>query len=168
MEITVKNLKIAEFASEETLCFEATVYIDGVRAFTAYNQGHGGCNMYHPVNEKGRELLAAAEKWAKEQPEVVCEDLHDPHNPKEKFSYQPDLDHFVDKAVNTFDIQRRIKRDLGKKLTIYRDGKIYTVNCKPNEAKGRLYVQKNHPDAVILNDVPIEKAVSYYEAQAGA
>ena len=49
MEITIKNLKTAEFASHETLCFSATVYVDGVRSFTAENDGNGGCNFYHPV-----------------------------------------------------------------------------------------------------------------------
>ena len=52
MKITVKNLKVAEFASEETLCFTATVYIDGKMAFTAKNDGHGGCNFYHGVRSQ--------------------------------------------------------------------------------------------------------------------
>ena len=41
-KIELKNLKTAEFASEETHCFEATVYLDGKRFCIASNQGHGG------------------------------------------------------------------------------------------------------------------------------
>lgn len=40
--ITVKNVKINESLSEETLCFSATVYQDGVRIGTATNHGQGG------------------------------------------------------------------------------------------------------------------------------
>ena len=44
MKIDLKNLKFAEFASQETNCFSATVYIDGVKATTISNDGHGGPN----------------------------------------------------------------------------------------------------------------------------
>lgn len=44
--ITLKNLKHAEFASQETHCFEATVYVDGVKFCKASNEGHGGENSY--------------------------------------------------------------------------------------------------------------------------
>lgn len=46
--VSIKNLKFSEFASHETHCFEASVYIDGVRKGVASNDGHGGSNSYHP------------------------------------------------------------------------------------------------------------------------
>lgn len=48
MEITLKNVKHAVFMSQETECFEASVYINGKKAGTVSNDGHGGCNDYHP------------------------------------------------------------------------------------------------------------------------
>ena len=48
MEITLKNVKHAVFMSQETECFEASVYINGKKAGTVSNAGHGGCNDYHP------------------------------------------------------------------------------------------------------------------------
>lgn len=45
MQITLKNFKHAAFASQETYCFEATVYIDGKKAGIASNDGHGGCTF---------------------------------------------------------------------------------------------------------------------------
>jgi len=47
VNLTLKNFKHAEFASEETECFEATVYVDGKRFCTASNEGRGGPNNYH-------------------------------------------------------------------------------------------------------------------------
>lgn len=41
MKVELKNIKIAKFASEETLCFEATIYIDGKRSGTVKNNGWG-------------------------------------------------------------------------------------------------------------------------------
>jgi hypothetical protein len=48
MKIEIKNLKHAAHASEETHCFEATIYIDGARAGTARNAGHGGPTDIEP------------------------------------------------------------------------------------------------------------------------
>lgn len=52
MNVTIKNLKYSEFASEETDCFEATVYVDGKRLCIASNDGKGGATHFRPT--KGR------------------------------------------------------------------------------------------------------------------
>ena len=41
MKLELKNLKHAEFASQETNCFEAKLYINGVFSATLTNDGHG-------------------------------------------------------------------------------------------------------------------------------
>ena len=40
--IEVKNVKHSEFASEETMCFQCSVYWDGKKAGFAKNSGTGG------------------------------------------------------------------------------------------------------------------------------
>lgn len=52
-KIELKNLKTAEFASEETHCYEATVYVDGKRFCIASNQGHGGPDSYDCIRPRG-------------------------------------------------------------------------------------------------------------------
>jgi hypothetical protein len=52
-KIELKNLKYAAFASEETSCFEATVYVDGKRFCIASNEGRGGCDSYEALPPKG-------------------------------------------------------------------------------------------------------------------
>lgn len=52
-KITLKGLKIAKFASEETLCYEATVYIDGKALCIASNQGHGGDTSFDAIRPRG-------------------------------------------------------------------------------------------------------------------
>lgn len=63
MEIEIKNVKYAEWASDETSCFSATVYIDGKRAGVVHNEGMGGPNFYDPYT-----LEQQLEKHAKTLP----------------------------------------------------------------------------------------------------
>lgn len=69
-KIEVRNLKHAAFASEETHCFEASVYVDGKRFCTASNDGHGGPDMYTPVkpNQTSTELHKQIEEIGAQLP----------------------------------------------------------------------------------------------------
>jgi len=64
MKIEIKNYKRDSVMSEETECFSATIYVDGVKAGTVSNRGHGGCNDYYwsnPVLGKQLEEYAQAQ-----------------------------------------------------------------------------------------------------------
>ena len=65
--ITLKNLKVADFASEETLCFTATVMFDGRPIAEARNDGHGGSTFVRALQGQAA-LLAQAEEFAKSLP----------------------------------------------------------------------------------------------------
>jgi hypothetical protein len=52
-KIELRNLKVAEFASQETTCYEATVYVDGKRFCIARNEGSGGDDSYDAIGPKG-------------------------------------------------------------------------------------------------------------------
>lgn len=47
MKIELKNYRPAHQLSRETTAFTASIWIDGKRAGTVSNDGHGGCNLYH-------------------------------------------------------------------------------------------------------------------------
>ncbi len=49
MKITLKNIKHAAFNSQETNCFEATLYVDEVKTCKVRNDGHGGPDFYDPI-----------------------------------------------------------------------------------------------------------------------
>src|SRR3546814_5489329 len=65
--ITLKSLKVADFASEETMCFSATVVFDGTPIAEARNDGHGGSTFLRALSGKAA-LLAQAEAFAKGLP----------------------------------------------------------------------------------------------------
>lgn len=69
MNIELKNVKYAAFASQETNCFSATIYIDGHKRGTVENNGHGGCNNIIPW-QLGQEIEAYAKTLPPEFPGI--------------------------------------------------------------------------------------------------
>ena len=57
MKIELKNIKHSEFASHETHCYQATLYVDGKRTATVSNDGNGGCDLCEPISVKGGGIL---------------------------------------------------------------------------------------------------------------
>ena len=49
----LKNIKHSEFASQETNCYEASLYYKGKRIAIVSNHGHGGCDDLHIQDEAG-------------------------------------------------------------------------------------------------------------------
>jgi len=49
--ITIKSFKTVKWMSEETICFTASVLIDGKVIGEASNEGHGGCTFIHFIGD---------------------------------------------------------------------------------------------------------------------
>lgn len=75
MKVELKNVKIAEFLSEETTAFTATLYIDGKRTGMVRNDGRGGNNHVTPWAGVGWEPIRAFQSWAATLPPLVIDDL---------------------------------------------------------------------------------------------
>lgn len=59
--ITLKNIKHSEFASEETHCYQATIYVDGKKFATASNDGCGGPDNVEPFSKDWKDLQSLEE-----------------------------------------------------------------------------------------------------------
>jgi len=157
MKITLKNVKFSEFASHETNCFEATVYIDGKRAGVASNDGHGGCNRYSPNT-----LYATLNEHAETLPPIVSRYLDG--NGKHMI-----LEHDADILIgNLFDYwlhSRDLKKSLSKSiLFIGEDGKLW--RSKQTDLKAALShadIHKKLKTNQILNLMPFDTALSIYQ-----
>ena len=160
--ITIKNLKVAEFASEETLCFQATVYVDGKRAFTAQNGGHGGPNIYEPLKSSEQErvrfrsLVAELEGWAKTLPQI-----------NRCGGYDQSLDSLVDDAVQKAQDEKRLRKILKRGAIWTVANEIRKYRCAPEHPQFRPAVERDFPGAVVLNDVPFARAMALYEKAHG-
>ncbi len=122
--ITLKNLKVADFASEETLCFTATVVFDGAAIAEVRNDGHGGSTFIRALTGKAA-LLADAESFAKGLPPA----LFDPeHEGAEPLSIDMSLDFLVDQLADAMHSERKVRtafnRDIGNKVLFIKDGKL--------------------------------------------
>lgn len=65
MKIELKNVKYAAFNSQETDCFEATIYLDGKRACRVSNEGHGGPHLFESLA-----VQQQIDAYAKTLPEI--------------------------------------------------------------------------------------------------
>ena len=155
-KIELNNLKHSDFASQETYCFEASVYIDGKKAGTVSNQGCGGCHSYHP-NTLYPLLKAEADKLPPEQWDLGGQSL----------TITPDADtiisELVTEALQAKDLKAGMRRRI---LFIGEDGSVYET--KTMEA-AELAKQLSRPNLhevlktkTILNLLPFPEALSIY------
>ncbi|CAM5214766.1 hypothetical protein CDEF62S_04050 [Castellaniella defragrans] len=125
--ITLKNLKVADFASEETLCFTATVLFDGASIAEAHNDGRGGSTFLYALSGK-QALLAKAEAFAKGLPPALLDldqEDEDPHY------INITLDFLVDELADALHAQRKLRaafsRDIGNKVLFVKGGKLLFI-----------------------------------------
>ena len=152
MKIELKNIKYTAFQSQETHCFEASVYIDGKKAGTVSNDGRGGSNNYFPNT-----LYATLDDHAKTLPKFDLAAAagvkdHEPH------MVSPDPDTLIGELVNE---HLRIKEDkrLVARQIVYRipghtyaQGEYHVIKAKYSAEYKRKLVLKHGPDIFIHND----------------
>jgi len=155
--ITLKNIKHAEFASEETHCYSASVYFDGKRVGEVKNDGHGGADYEYITNADG---WKAMQEHIATLPEVVT-DMYDPHDKSKAFTYPNTLEGICSDLVTDWLIDKDLKKVTRGKVAFYVgdfDGSYrFYPTTKFSEEKIRTHIAKAVPDAVILNDLPKEE-----------
>lgn len=156
MKITIKNLKIAAFASDDSVCYACTVYVDGQRAFTAKNEGQGGFNLYDPVNAAGRTLLADAEAYARALPPFPSE-----------FGVEPlpmDLESLLAEIIELDQTETWITRQMRQKTLFLEKPTLsrgeYRYFNRPWDARLAEGLRTHYPDLIVLNDLPLQQAVA--------
>ena len=155
MEITLKNLKISKFMSEETTCFQATIYVDGKIAGTAQNDGHGGSTYCH-LDPKYHDLIT--KKFT-----IPC--YCDGHE-KDCFlckgtgTFEDGLDGYIDHLVETTQKEKErtafTKKLLknGMNYMIVTQGQYIGIKA-PDEAQVRAYMAKKYPTRKIKEIVKV-------------
>ena len=116
MKIELKNIKINHAFSEETLMFKADVYIDGVKAAFAQNDGRGGSTFYHAHFDgkdsdlvEIRQLIHKAEAYAQSLPPIISD------FGGQSFETKSDLEQIIDNLVYEFDSNKEKEKFEKKK-----------------------------------------------------
>lgn len=140
MKFEIKGLKIAKFASEETFCYAAKVYVNGVYAFDASNEGHGGSDNYYPVNSA---LFQAAVKYAAGLPPLTGEFGDVPYN----------LDLLMSDLIAKHENDKWVNKTKSKGYTVFilPDEKLAThyIKAPPSDSVKKTIFNK-YPNARIL------------------
>jgi len=117
MKIELKNVKHAAFASQETCCFEASIYIDGVKRGTVRNDGHGGSHEFHPW-QVATEMNAYAKTLPARTGSIGDGRTH---------TYDMDAETLVDDQMTRWFIAKDIKKATTGKIGFMRGDSMMTV-----------------------------------------
>lgn len=159
--VKLKNFKHSEFASQETHCFEADVWLDGRKIGHVSNEGSGGPNYYDPpsiekiLTEIANPLPPFTYEWGGEIREI-----------------KQDADVMIGDLVNDKLYERDLKRALSKKiLFVDPDGILKeTKSMDAVRLAGALKLpnlMQKLPAEKVLNLLPFDEALTIYRSQAG-
>lgn len=155
MKIELKSIKYAAFASQETSCYNANLYVDGKKIGTVANEGHGGCDSFHG----DWETFKKADEWCKAN--LPKWSLND----DEEATHETDLEMHCGNLLETFLVTRDVKRALKTKVLFRKpEGGIYEMKHHGHVEQAVASILKTNPKADVLNNMPIEEAVAIYRA----
>lgn len=128
MKIEIKNIQYSELLSEETNAFAATLYIDGRKAGTTSNAGHGGPTGYSADDENGKKLIKKAEAWCKTLPPEKF--MSEGKEYSFEMNLESHIDKLLDKWLNERDLKRfqsRIKREMERGIVVGIPNESYSL-----------------------------------------
>jgi hypothetical protein len=166
MKIELKNIKHSEFASHETNCYEATIYIDGQKVGTVENDGQGGTDNVQPWS-----VAQQIDAYAATLPKIVCS-FEDPNTGKPAEMSQNHETIFGDILTDWLHA-KDLKRAMAKRILFTKeDGMIHeTITLKADQLQ--LHLKRNNLRDVlrataILNLMPFDQALKTYKQGAAA
>ena len=163
--LEVKNISHYARGSEETPCYNATVYINGKRAIEVSNDGHGGMDRQDTYpNIEERCLVQQANEWCiKKYGKKTHKYMS---NGEEKsFEIEMDLEHVCQDALYDWLDKKTLKKDLNAKFLCQEDKELFAYK-KPkgyDEDEFKSVLRNRHPKATCLNFIPFEDALKLYK-----
>ena len=163
MKLQLKAIKHTEWASEETHCYQASLFVDGKPVAIVSNDGHGGCDRdYDHPKFKGdyRATMKAVHDYFKTLPKTdPCEWMPD--------GMEQQLEFWCADQVNEFLCSRELKRKFKSHVVYQRKGTdaLYQTKYHPTVTKGEWIIDKQAGmTRRILNDMPFDEALTLWKA----
>lgn len=156
--VKLKNFKHSEFASQETHCFKADVWLDGRKIGHVSNEGSGGPNHYTPPYV-----------------EQMLNDIAPPFTYEyggQKHTITECADVMIGDLVNDKLYERDLKRALSKKILfidptgVMKETKS-TTKDKLVAALKLPNLMEKLPAEKVLNLLPFDEALTIYKSYAG-
>ena len=164
-KIEMKNISYYKRGSEETPCYNATVYINGKKAVEVSNDGHGGSDRQHVWHENGFRLQDI-DKWCVEKFGQSSWEYGG-----QTYSTDIDLEHYCHDELYKHLDTKLLKRNMKKNIMFFRDENDikngqYTLAKIQNNIEGLMaYIKDKYPKCFILNEMPLEKALETFRGR---
>ncbi len=154
MKLELKSIQYSSFASQETSCYQAKLYVDGKPFATVGNEGRGGCDYQHSLTKQDKAFYDKLEEintYLKTLPKIKS-----PWSDNDEFDV--DLEIWCGEELSKWKCSKTLRRSL-KKGTLFQDGdKLYPLKGFFESSE----IKKHKPNAIILNDLPFDKALSIF------
>jgi hypothetical protein len=157
MKLTLKNIKHTEWASEETHCYQAALYVDGKPVAIVSNDGHGGCDRdyAHPKFEGDYRATMKA--------------VHD------YFQSLPKTDEWLEDGVGVSVMEQCLEFWCGDQVNDWLSARELKKKLKAGflfqlaDGVG-VFAHKERPPykATILNDLPFSEALAIWKETTNA
>lgn len=167
MKIELKRVAHMERCSEETNCYAAQVWVDGIHVADVSNDGHGGCDHQHPA--KGftyKDIEALNQRIAAEFPPAF-EIEGKPH--------PADLETVCGDLLTDWLIGKDLKRALGRYVLFIKTAEPGAVFQIPLKQKGRkftveqiktqLLAKHGNDGVLVLNTLQFTDALDIYKRE---
>lgn len=175
--LQLKSITVSAFASEETHCYEGTLWLDGKKAARLMNEGHGGPDMITPIdgwarreNELSAEIRAILEatgyiaEWEAEMHEAGL------------LSYSAAdesglalIEGWACEEVNKNLMGKKMRRELNRAVLTIDGGEIWNLRYKGKRKPDAALIDKaraKRPAGTILNELPFDKALALFRDAA--
>lgn len=162
LAVTLSKVRHSDALSEETACFRAVVNLDGIPAFEAYNEGHGGMTFFDPLPKQSGDAYRA---------NVARLEAHAAALPQENFGegvmVQPTADSLVDDALTAWLHRKDFEKLTRSKLVLLKDGQLFTLKLSGVKPAALTDTQRQvliarHRGHEILNFLPFEEGLAKY------
>ena len=166
-KLEVKNISHYARGSEETPCYNATVYINGKKAVEVSNDGHGGSDRQHTYPEIDISLLDI-NKWCVEK---FGQETWE-YNGK-TYSTDLDLEHYCHQELYNWLDAKELKKELKKNYVCVEKDKmkdeefLVTWKRKGNHTDDyfKNFLKTDYPHMVekCLNFMPFDQALKLFK-----
>lgn len=162
--LELKSIKVLLANSQETLCYNAKLYVDGKLWGTVSNDGHGGCDYQHPLKGGWDEVRKLNELIKETYPEQSYTIEYG--GKTETKTFKPDLEDICSKLVEEHLFEKKWKTRLKNQLVAVntKEMEIYTWPRRMGASKEtikRYEESGGFRDYLFLNSLPFDLAASH-------
>lgn len=156
--IELKNIKHTAWASEETHCYQAALYVDGERWGMVSNDGHGGCDRFYGENGRG---YADIEKL-----NILIGETFPPYTFNDSSPLEQDLEIVCADLVNEWLRDRDFAKAMKSKVLFTKPDTagVWQVAVKKPQTLWMVLdsMKAKYPTYTYLADLPTDKAKAIY------